>query len=97
MKMTRLQPAIGLLLLAWTGAGMAQNASAALRQHYNELRESMPLTQQQQHMFEHKIKILELQQAWAASHNQNTAGTKNTPLTEDAAEIEEDVEYFIDE
>lgn len=97
MKITRLQPVIGLLLLTWTGIGMAQNASAALRQHYNELRESMPLTQEQQQMFENKIKALELQQAWAANHNQNTAGAPNALQSQDAAETEEDVEYYIEE
>lgn len=98
MNLIRLQPLVGSLLLAWTGFTMAQPAgndsAAVMRESYETLRDSAPITEQQQKLFEHEIKALELKQAWEGTYR-NAAGTKKAVQQAEEATGEEDVEYFI--
>lgn len=81
---------------------MAQNAAvdraSIMREGYENLRDSAPnMTAQQQQLFEHKIKELELRQAWESNYT-NASDAKKAVQQADQAEPEEDgIEYFIDE
>ncbi|MGR8933070.1 MAG: hypothetical protein ACU837_01615 [Gammaproteobacteria bacterium] len=92
MKLIKLQPIAGFLLLAWTGLGMAQNAetnlAAELSQRYEALQETAPpMTEEQQQLFEHEIKTLEFKQAWER-HYTNAAGAENAQQDDSKAESE---------
>lgn len=103
MKTIRLQPLVSIILLTWASVGVAQNAgidqAGTLRQGYGALQESAPImTEQQQQMFEHKIKTLELKQAWESNYTNATAGAHKKALQNNGeAELEQEVEYFIEE
>lgn len=99
MNLIKLQPLAGSLLLAWTGITMAQPAgndsAAAMRENYEALRDSAPITQQQQQLFEHEIKALELKQAWEGTYMNAAGAKKAVQQVEEEAAGEDDIEYFI--